>query len=221
MLRSHKVIGAVLLALALPARAADEWKLDREGDGVKVFTRSDAGYSLKSFKAQTRVKAPLASVVALLADTDSFTQWYTDCSENRILKKISNKEFITYFVNDSPFPVMDRDSIMHTVISQDPTTKAVTFALTGQPKFIPEKDDYVRIPKLAGAWIMTPVSETETDVVILMSSDAGGSVPAFLANQQVTVAPYKTLVKMKPMLEKPKYKNASVDFESATVTYGK
>ena len=203
------------------ADTKDGWSLDKDGHGVKVYTRSAKGYSLKAFRAETRVKAPLHAMVALIADGPSFTHWYTDCSRNDEIKSPAPRESIMYFVNDSPFPVMDRDSIIHTVVSQDPTTKAVKFAMKGVPDFMPEKSSYVRVPRLEGFWLMTPVNDQETDVVLEMATDTGGSVPSFLANQQVTSAPYKTFVKMRTYVQKPRYLGAKVDFETAKVTYGK
>ncbi|MEW5848222.1 MAG: START domain-containing protein [Myxococcota bacterium] len=218
---SRMITALVVLGLSTTAAAASDWALDREGEGIQVFTRNDPGYSLKAFKATMRVKAPLDAVVALIADVDAFPEWYASCAENKIIKKLSNKELYCYFVNDSPFPVMDRDSIQHTLITQDPTTRAVKFALKGVPDFIPVRDDRVRVPKMEGHWLATPVSAEETDVLLEMHSDAGGSVPAFLANQQVTVGPHKTFIRMRKMLEKPRYRNAKVDYETAAVTYGK
>lgn len=212
--------GAWVLVVALAA-AGDGWVQDRSGDGVTVYTREVPGYGLKAFKAVTRVKVPMDAVAALVGDAEAFPQWYADCSENRVVKKLGPQEFISYFVNDSPFPVTDRDSVLHTKVTQDPETRTVTFTMTGRPKELPENPDRVRVPRVEGKWTITPVGEEETDVTLEMKSDPGGSVPAFLANQQVTVGPHKTLLNLRKMVQKPRYRNAKVDYTTAEVTYGK
>jgi hypothetical protein len=218
----HGLLAGVLAVfLSGNAQAQSAWKVDREGEGVTVYTQTVPGYSLRAFKAVTRMNVSMDAVLALISDAESFPNWYADCSENKTLKKVSNKDFYAYFVNDSPFPVMDRDSITHTTVSQDAATKVVTVLMKGEPKFIPERDDRVRVPRMEGSWTLNPVSPTETEVVLEMRTDSGGSVPAFLADRQVTVGPHKTLVNMKKYIQKPKYKNATVDFETATVTFGK
>ena len=45
-------------------------------------------------------------------------------------------------------------------------------------------------------------------------------MPAFLANQQVTVGPHKTLLNLRKWVQKPRYKNAKVDYATVEVTYG-
>jgi hypothetical protein len=217
------VAGALGLAASAVAWGMDHtgWSKDKSGDNVTVYVQPAPGYSLKAFRAVTTVPVPMDAVNALIADAPAFSQWYSDCRSNKIIKTISSKEYVTYFVNDSPFPVMDRDSLIHTTVSQDPATRAVTFAMKGAPTLIPEKDDYVRVPKLEGYWRVTPIGASETEVVLELRSDTGGSVPSFLANQQVTVGPFKTFQKLRAMVQKPRYLKASVDYETVTVTYGK
>ncbi len=215
MLRSAVVLAAVGLAAA-----GDGWVQDRTGEGVTVFTKEVPGYGLKAFKAVTRVNVGVDAVAALIGDAGSFPKWYADCSENRILKKLGPTEYLSYFVNDSPFPVTDRDSIMHTVVAQDAQTRAVTFTMVGKPKEAPENPDRVRVPRVEGRWTLLPISAEETEVTLEMKSDPGGSVPAFLANQQVTVGPHKTLLNLRKMVQKPRYKNAKVDYATVEVTYG-
>lgn len=212
--------GVLTLAAGM-AWAQGNWELDRQGDQVTVYTKTVSGFSLKAFKAVTKVNVSMDAVLALIDDAEVFPQWYADCSENRIIKKVSGKEFYSYFVNDSPFPVSDRDSVMHTFILQDETTRAVTVAMKGEPKLIPEKEGRVRVPKVEGHWLLTPISPTETEVVLEMMSDAGGSIPAFVANAQVTVGPHKTLVNLRKIVQRPRYKNATVNYATADVTFGK
>ncbi|MBI5496292.1 MAG: START domain-containing protein [Deltaproteobacteria bacterium] len=212
---------ALLLAADVTRAAQPAWTLERDTDGIRVYARTEEGYSLKAFRAVMVVDAPLAAPVALLSDAENFPGWYAGCAHNRVLRRLSGTDVLSYFVHDAPFPVMDRDVVVRTTVTQDPQTGVVTFTIRNVPGEIPEQPDKVRIPRMASSWRLTPRSATTTEVVQETRTDLGGSVPAFLANRQVTSAPVDRLRNMRKWLEKPRYRDAVVDFATGAVTWGR
>ena len=198
---------------------ADDWKLRRQGDGVTVSTQPAPGFSLSASRAETRVPVAVDAVLALLSDAPSFPYWFSDCVENRVLAQLSAGERIVYVVTDAPFPVSDRDSIIRTRVAHDAVTHAVTVTMLGQPDYVPLHAGRVRVPKLEGLWTLTPISATETQVKFELRADTGGSVPAFLAERQVTSGPFATMRRLRKWVLKPRYRDARVDYRISVVTF--
>ena len=202
------------------AAAADDWTVRREGDDVTVSTQPAPGFSLSASRAMTRVSVSVDAVLALLSDAPSFPHWFSDCKENRVLAQVNASERLVYVVTDAPFPVSDRDSIIRTRVSMDTATRTVTVSMLGQPGYMKPQSGRVRVPKLEGLWTIRPVSATETDVTFELRADTGGSVPAFIAERQVTAAPFETMRNLRKWVQKPRYRNARVDYATSQVTYG-
>lgn len=193
------VINALLLTVSLAAatNALPSWQLTKDGGGVQVYTRKVAGSALKEFRAVTTVRAPLPAVLALLDDVPGYRAWFADCKEARAIAPGYN-----YFVNDAPFPIADRDMVIHWTESRDPATGAVVREMHGEADKLPPQKGRVRVPRLDGHWRFTPRADGGVDIEYQLSSDPGGSLPDWAANSAVATAPHKTLLGLKKAVEK-------------------
>jgi len=188
-----------------------EWKVSLEKDAVRVSTREVSDSKFKEYKGEILVKCSLSCLVALLDDVDNQKNWLYDCTESKRLETINKTEGVNYFVQTAPWPVTDRDVVVKYKLSQDKKTKVVKVELTGVKDYIPTKEDYVRVPYLKGIWEFTPISKSIIKVVYQVHSSTGGSVPAAIANAACVDIPYNTLKNLKIEIEKPKYKNATIE----------
>jgi hypothetical protein len=87
---SRKFILAVVALLAAmfpsPAWAADqEWSLDKDKDGIEVYTRPVEGSGIKEFKGVADVDADIENILSLLRDSDRFKTWFPNTSESKLL----------------------------------------------------------------------------------------------------------------------------------------
>ncbi len=140
------------------------WKLEKDKNGIQVFTRLTKGRKIKEFKAVTRINASLASVVALVRDADAAHEWYNHVKSGEPLKIFNEKSSIVHLILDFPFPAADRDFVAKFDYSQDPNTKIVTSRVVGIPDYIPKKDSFIRIRHLEGSWTFTPLEEDLIEV---------------------------------------------------------
>lgn len=194
----------------LSAYSQGKWVLEKKKAGIQVFLRDVAGSGLKEFKGVIHLNnTRLASLVKVLDDTESYTEWIHKCKEARLLKKISERERITYLVIDSPWPVRDRDSINYSIIHQNKKSLAIRIQIIAKKDFIGEKSGLVRIPMMKGYWLFKPLKDRTTMVVYQMHSDPGGFIPHWLANSSVIDIPYCTLLKLRAIVKKKKYRDAT------------
>ncbi|EAT13162.1 START domain-containing protein [Bermanella marisrubri] len=210
---------AIFAMLPLQASSADstsssvsEWDLeaDNEDLAIEVFTRSVGDSPLKEFKGVTFIKAPVTAFVALLEDTKRATQWMHNVIQFDMVEEISDTEKVVYTVNETPWPVTDRDVYVHSSFVAD-SKGAVTSHLRAQGGHT-KNDDFVRMPSIQGKWEFTPQDDGMTKVVYQVHADPGGSLPDWLVNAIVVDTPLNTLENLHEVIHDEQYQDKEYDF---------
>ena len=189
-----------------------EWVLAKNKQGVKVYTRKVEGIDFKEFKGIITIKTSLTSLVALVRDVEASPDWVENCSKSEVLKRINTNETYTYSLSKAPWPVKDRDVIVHNVISLDKDTLVVTIKQAGKPDYIKEEKNITRVKRIEGFWQFTPQEGGNVEVVYQVLSDPGGAIPAWLVNSSLVSQPYETLLKMQKVVKREKYQKAKLEF---------
>ena len=111
-----------LLCAALfvaPARASAQeadWQLRKEQGGIRVFTREQQGSNFAAVRAEMILEdVRLSSLVALIDDPSACALLEARCAESYTVERVSATEQFVYRHNDMPFPIKDRDVVMHFV----------------------------------------------------------------------------------------------------------
>lgn len=216
MLRSNphvsQLLFCLLLALALPfgasAQSKEGWVLKNEKAGVKVYYRKTS--DIHELKLATAIKAPLPGIAHLLDDVDKFSTWGYKVSEARLVKRVSPTEMYYYAVLDFPWPMSDRDVVLHTKLEQDPHSNAIVSTSVAVAGMVPEKKDVVRIKKTTTKWTITPGTGGWMGVEYYLHSDPGGNLPDWAINLALDVGPRETIKKMRETLKGPNYQNTKL-----------
>jgi hypothetical protein len=199
--------------------AKAQWELVKDKDGIKVFLKTAAGSKIKEFKGVTNVNSSLDSILAVLYDTQACAEWIHNCSQAARLTDISFYEAYIYQVINFPFPVKDRDLILHTVMTQDPETKDVTIKLNSAPDYV-SKTGNVRIKTSAGYYLLKPLPDGTVEVTWQHYTDPGGGVPAWMVNSLLVDTPFKTLENLKKIVHEQKYQEAKLRYSSEGIAGG-
>ncbi len=205
------ILVGIISILILPlAFSQNDWKLKKERKGIKVYTRAVEGSGFKQFKGITEVGAPLSSIIGVLMDIDSYTEWSPKTAEARVLEKEGDHRTIHYIKTNAPWPVSDRDGIY--TMNVQKTGNKVKVDVGCKPTYLPEVEGVVRIQETAGGWELTPLQNGKVEVKYQVHSEPGGSIPSWLANSSVVDIPYETLTNLKEQVKKSKYQNLSFQF---------
>lgn len=188
------------------------WKLVKDSKGVKAYTRNTENSDIKQVKIITNVRSSLSALVALVRDVESHTQWIYRCKKAKKIKIVSPTEHYYYIESEAPWPVSNRDIITHSKIIQNKKTKKVTIISTGVPDFIGQIEGIVRIKNLNAKWEFTPKNNGTVDVTFYMLIDIGGNLPSWVINLAIEDGPFETVLNMKEIVKKGKYKNAELNF---------
>jgi ribosome-associated toxin RatA of RatAB toxin-antitoxin module len=188
----------------------EDWVLKKDENGVAVYTRYAENSHLKEIRAVTVVESSLSAIVALLLDVKNYPHWIYACSESSTLNVINDHEAYHYQVTHLPWPLNDRDMISHFDIEQEEATRIVAITNSSEPDYIPDKKSIVRVKRVQSNYRLTPLGNGKVNVEFELFVDPGGSIPAWLINANIVMAPYKTTVSMIKQL--PNYQKASFPF---------
>jgi len=190
---------AFITMMACTELFAQNWDLAKNKNGVKVYTRKVDGYKLKEYKGEAIIKVSANKVLGLLTNVNAYTKWMPDCTQSKLLRKVSETELYQYTVTDAPWPVTDRDNIALMTIKRQ-SSGAIRLDLEGKPDYMDKNDKYVRVPQLTASWELIPQGDGSTKVVYQGLASPGGSIPDWLANSFVVDTPFNTLVNMREYL---------------------
>lgn len=158
------------------------WYKLTERDGVQVYAKDHPDRSLPAFRGVGVVEASVQDVLAVLFDVSRNCEWVERCAESRVLKRIGETGRIVYSRSTAPWPVSDRDVIVRTSVQHDARTGNVRSGFKSVRSFPGAEpvDGVVRMPRLAGYYLLVPLGEKRTRVTFEVDADPGGALPAFL-----------------------------------------
>ncbi len=185
---------SLALTLAGAARADLGWDVLYEQDGVTVSEWPVRGRDLPDFRGEVELEADVFDVLAVIIDVPAQTQWMWQCRESRVLAVESDSAKHVYQVLDLYWPAADRDVVLRSEVQVLGSRElAVRFVSRDDPA-APPVPDLVRMPHLAGEFLLGARDATHTSVTYTVSADPGGSLPALVVRRTVRDSPFQTLV---------------------------
>jgi hypothetical protein len=196
---------AVVVGLGLSgggAWAESEWEVLSKEGGITVKRQEVEGREMPVFQGEAVVDGNLLEVLAVLSDTKRNAEWMHSCREAKLLDPISEVERVIYNRTAAPWPVDDRDVVLHTKAQIEPEKKRVTIRFHAiQSKLKGEVEGVVRMPRLQGFYQLTAVSEEKTRVRYQVDADPGGLLPAWVAEKASSEIPRNTLTNLRQQVK--------------------
>jgi len=214
------LIGFCVLVCLAPVRADSDWQLAAEEDGITVYTREVKSSPIKQFKASTKVAASLGSVLAVMLDSEACPEWVYRCEDAKVLQRNKFGDTYVYRTINLPWPVSDRDIVMHKIVTQDPDSKVITIKNTSAPDFIP-RTKHVRIEVSESEYRLAPQGDgSAVQLTWKQLSDPAGFIPKALVNSMIVTSPLSTLKNLREMVKKEKYRNAELSYDEQGMLTG-
>jgi len=179
---------ALALALLGASAQASEWVTRFQEQGVTVQTREVDGSGYHAFRATTTLAASPEAVLARLRDIDSYTEWFPDTPEARLVnvESVGGDVWFNYLRTDVPWPVKDRDTVYRNRLLR--SNDGLRIEIVADPDVLPETRRVVRIRSAGGFWDMR-AADGGTAVHWQFHLDPGGNLSPALANPRVLETP--------------------------------
>lgn len=176
----HAIGARMLLALVLTLSSLPPWEQLSQAEGVTVFRRKIPGNPYVSMKGIGVIDAPLHKVATVLLDDARLPEWVDDI-EAKVVRVISENEYIEYNHVKMPPLVTDREFVTDVSLAIDPQAKMVV--IISEPADDPSLPKTKRIRgELHANYVMQAVDATHTRVTIEVTTNPKGLLPAWLVN---------------------------------------
>jgi hypothetical protein len=176
-------------------------ELRKSAEGIEVYTCKTTDSKINSIQSSFTLSATMAELSKALIELDDFPKWQYKIIKTEMLKRISKDEFVYRAELETPWPVSNRDMILHVKLSPGANRGEFHFSALGKPDYIPHREGFVRVPLSEAHWYITVVDHTTLKVKHSILIDPGGSIPAWLMNLSLAEGPFETFKNLREYLE--------------------
>jgi hypothetical protein len=196
---------ALLATLPPLARAGVEgWERIRTEDGILVSKKEVSGSPFVAFRGEGDVSAPVLSVASVLVDVPREQEWMDSIVEARILRKVSDTEYIMYSHLGTPPTMSDRDFVMDVTLTVNAPAQSVTVKMRSVDDSSAPKTGYVRAILTDSTFVLTPSADGKsTHVVAEIHCDPKGSIASWIVNLFQRGWGYNTIKSLRKQVVKP------------------
>jgi len=212
---------ALSLLFSLPSYAA-EWRLDKDQNGIKIYTRAVAGSKIRAFKAEVLLDTSLSRVLAVFDDVPEFKTWYHNVDKSVQLQHSNVSDRVHYQNLTMPFPVTERDFIVKSTVTG--SENKIMIRSVAVPNFCKKstlalcksinQSKNIMVLKSRGEHQFIPQKTGGVLVIWQQHSEPAGKIPNWLVNKLLLDVPYNTLNKLRQQVKLNKYKNARLSCQN-------
>ncbi len=192
------------------------WKKVEDKNGVKIYTRMTTVSPIKAFKGVADVKADFNTMIAFLADGNSYPSYVYLCNKAKILQQKDDSDLYLHSINKPPWPVKKRDTVSHTLWYYFPEKNMAYMDAIAVPKLIEKKKGHVRVPLVFIRVVVTDLKNGNVRISFEGVCEPGGLIPDWVANFCIKQTPRATLRNIIEKRPFEKYKGKKVSFMKTT-----
>ena len=196
------IIVFVLFTFTSSSSAQYVWKLEKQKNGISVYLSDVAGSGFKAVKVECTLTGTYAKLVGLLTNVSQFSNWIYKNKTSRLLKQNNPLDYIYYSETHMPWPLSNRDAIIHMKIKTDSLPRFLSISGSGEPGLLPKISSKVRVEHYKASWKVTMPTRNTIQISYLLEIDPGGSIPAWIANSFADKGPYETFMNIAEQLKK-------------------
>ena len=183
---------------------APTWTKIDDADGIAIYRREVPGSDAIAFKGEGVVAAPLVRVASVIFDTARATEWIDSLVEARVVRRISDTEYIEYDHFGTPFVMKDRDFVTSNVLEYDAARQSITIRMRSTTDANAPPTSYVRGELISSTFVLTPTADGKaTRVSGDVHCDPRGSVAKWIVNYFQKDWPRSTLKSLRTQVAKP------------------
>ncbi len=186
----------------VPCSAQYEWKLRKDEDGIKVYRGTAPNSALKAIKVECTLEGTMNALESVLSKVGLQKEWVYHNKTAYLLKKEGPGDLYYYTETIMPWPIVNRDAVVHLLIARDSIHHTLDITGTGVPQYIPEKKGKVRVVSSLVHWYVTTPTAGKIHIVYTIEIDPGGSLPAWLVNMFADKGPYESFKNLAELLKK-------------------
>lgn len=190
-----------LLFVIDPAQAnmIDEWVLELDREGVRVYTQLDGASPYKQIKVTTTINASMERVMEILMAFSQYKSWMNHVTESYLINQSDSATYYVFTLEDAVWPMQNRYQVSKMSVNQSTTSSTVRFRSV--PDYIEKRTDAIQIKQFEGYWSVHNRPNHQCTLEYVLIQNPGGHVPPWLANFHAIENPYQSVVRLKDIVE--------------------
>ena len=176
----------------------DQWELEFDRDGIRVYTQIEGESPFKQIKVTTTINAPVEKVMEILLAFGEYNQWMNQVQESYLVNQADSSYYV-FILEDAAWPVQDRYQVSKLNVRQSVSKSKVQFKTV--PNFIEKRKDAIQIKQFEGYWELEDRADHQCSLEYVLIQNPGGYVPAWLANFQAVDSPFQSIYKLRELEE--------------------
>jgi hypothetical protein len=194
------IFTVLCLASILKASPGDDWVLEIEKEGVRVYTQLDESSPYKQIKVTTTINASMEQVTEILLAFSSYKLWMYHVTESYLVNQPDSATYYVFTLEDAAWPMQDRYQVSRMEHRRSSTESSLHFRSI--PDYIEKRTDAIQIKQYEGYWEVHDRPNHQCTLEYVLIQNPGGHVPPWLSNFHAVENPYNSVVKLKEMAEK-------------------
>jgi hypothetical protein len=184
------------------------WEKFDEDDGIAVFRREVPGSPIIALRGEGVIDAPILRVLSVLVDTARAPEWIDSLAETKVVRKVSDDEFIEWDHIKTPVILKDRDFVFDIKLTLNPKDKQAALTYHSVYDSGAPKTDYVRGEFSYGTFNLTSIDGgKKTKFLCEVLADPKGSVAKWIVNLFQKKWPHETIESLRRQVAKPDIKD--------------
>ena len=149
---------------------------------------------LFAFRGEGVFDVEIERLISVLRNPSIAVEWVDLMTEHTVLKQVDPNTNLIYESYGLPWPISDRDYLMHEQYNYDDETKVFTIRYKSvEDGLKPVQDNHVRAMAYRTFWRLTMLESAKTRVEVEVFTDPKGTLPAWLINLIQKDWPWKTI----------------------------
>jgi hypothetical protein len=177
------------------------WQLTKNNDGISVYQSSVNNSRYKSIKVECTLEGSYDKLLSIITNVNHYKDWVYNNKTTSLLKSANLLDFYYYAETSLPWPMSNRDAVMHTTITRDSLNRFIRINSVNHKGLVIEKPGKVRVPYSNINWYVTMPSAKSIHIVYTFEADPGGSIPAWMVNSFADKGPFESFKKLGQLLK--------------------
>jgi hypothetical protein len=218
-----------LLPMLLPLVAAAQWELEKDQDGIQVYTEEVKASDIRRFRAEITLPVSMDRVLAVFDDFKRYPEWKFKVSRSDVLKQPDEISWYHYQDISMPFPLSDRMFVLHSRLQPQGRDRVII-----ETRAVP---DYCRnntleacksinasgdllVEEARGLHVLEQLADGSTRVTWTQHAEPGGALPDWLVNAMLVDGPWETFSNLRDYVNEPRYAEARLQRDESGVLLG-
>lgn len=200
-------------ASTVDASTRIDWELVKRNDGIMIYMAQLPDEHLKTFRGVTTIKLDDFTAIGAIMDDYSFVaSWMHMVSTIDGIARTSPSDRLVYVTTRLPWPVNNRDVVLHVGLQQDPVSYALSMPMHSVDNVKPPQKGYVRMPKMQSYFLFEPLEPGKVRVTLQVIVDPGGYIPDWMANLLMRDIPYYSLKHLSVVANDPRFRHQHLNY---------